>query len=189
MRTCKQCAYAYRAEEWTERKCGHKGETVRAEAIACEAFKLSARDFLESISRADKRLEDMSWRAKHYREIAYRATGSMEATRVSGTAGRSKVEHNINRCLDLAQDIDRQADALRGNLALAYEMIEGVTVPQGREVLELRYLRRLSWEEIAERMKYEARQTQRIHRKALREVQAQINQRFSCHEAEKTASE
>lgn len=174
MRMCKQCAHARRACDWAERSCSLKGETVRGDAIACGEFELSARAYLESISRADKRLEDMSWRAQHYREIAYRATGSMEATRVSGTAGRSKVEHNINRCLDIAQDIDREAEALRTRLARAREMIDGVSDPQGREVLELRYLSRLHWEEIAKRMNYTQRNVAHIHGAALREVQMQM---------------
>ena len=176
MRYCKQCVHARRACDRKEIKCSLKGKSGRGDAIACCAFKLSARAFLESVSRADKRLEDMSWRAQHYREIAYRATGSMEATRVSGTAGRSKVESNINRCLDIARDIDRKAEALRGKLAQAQEMIDSVSDPQGQEVLELRYLHRMRWEEIAKRMNYTQRNVVHIHGAALREAQMKMDQ-------------
>ena len=177
MYRCKQCRHARKGETWDKRFCQLREQSVQAEELACaEGFQISARAFLESISRADKRLEEMSFRAQRYRDMAKRATGSIEATRVSGTAGRSQVESNINRCIDIANDIDRQAAQLRERYAQAMRAIEGVSDPAGREVLELRYLHRMRWEEIAKRIGYTQRNIIRLHGIALREVEAQIDQ-------------
>lgn len=145
--------------------------------MACSAYAISARAYLEQIGNATRRLEDMSYRAQRYRDMARRATGSMEATRTSGTGGRSRVETNVNSCIDLAADIDRRAAVLRAQYETACEMIEGVQDAAGRELLELRYLRGMRWEDIGRRMGYELRQTYRLHGRALQEVQAQMTER------------
>lgn len=175
MSRCKQCRSACRAEDRDERFCRKLRKTMQSDAPACaDGFQISARAFMESIARADKRLEDMSMRAQRYRENAHRATGSMEAARVSGTAGRSRIETNMNRCIDIARDIEREAEQLRAQYERARSLIAGVSDPAGREVLELRYLSRMRWEEIAGRMHYDERQVRRIHGLALREVDAQM---------------
>lgn len=179
MNTCRMCRWAGRAEDREEREClnpGANAGTVRAGAPACERYKISAWALLESVARAEKRMEDMSWRAAHYREMAGRATGSMEAVRVSGSAECSKVARNIDRCIDIGISIDRQAEALKARYELVCELIGGVSSPEGREVLELRHLSRLRWEEIARRMNYDERQLRRIHTRALEEVQKEMDE-------------
>lgn len=179
MNTCRMCRYAGRAANREERECLNqdaKAGTVRAGAPACERYKISAWALLESVARAEQRIEDMSWRAEHYREMAGRATGSTEAVRVSGSAECSKVARNIDRCIDIGISIDRQAETLKVRYQTVCDLIGGVSSPEGREVLELRHLSRMTWEEIAARMNYEARQVRRIHARALEEVQAEMDE-------------
>ena len=46
-----------------------------------------------------------------------------------------------------------------------------------KELLELRYLCGLTWERVAERMNYCKEQSQRIHKRALEDVQRQMDAR------------
>lgn len=178
MNTCGTCRHAARGSLPQERICqAAQGNAVRAQQSACSRYAISARAYLEEIGNATRRLEDMSYRAQRYRDMACRATGSMEAARTSGTGGRSRIETNVNKCIDLAADIDRWAAALRAQYETACEMIEGVQEAAGRELLELRYLRGMRWEDIGRRMGYELRQVYRIHGRALRAVQRQMEAR------------
>lgn len=177
MATCGQCRHACRVERREMRICARDAQTVRAEAQACPCFAISARAYLERIENASRRLEDMSYRAQRFREQAMRATGSMEATRVSGTDGGSKVSRNMNSCIDLARDIDRRAAALRKQYDAACQMIDNVQSANAREVLELRYLRGMRWEDIGKRMHYDERQVYRLNRRALEDVQRQMDAR------------
>ncbi len=175
MNTCRSCRFAAGATSRQKRICRQSGATVDAESRACGAYALSARAYLERIGNATRRLEDMSYRAQRYREMARRATGSMEAARTSGTDGGSKVAGNMDRCIDLAADIDRKAAELRRQYDAACAMIEQVQDADGREVLELRYLRGMRWEDIGRRMHYNERQVRRMHKRALLDVQRQMD--------------
>lgn len=177
MATCGQCRHACRTESREMRFCAMDAQTVCAEAQACPCFAISARAYLERIENASRRLEDMSYRAQRFREQAMRATGSMEATRTSGTDGGSKVSRNMNSCIDLARDIDRRAAALREQYETACAMIDAVQRADAREVLELRYLRGMRWEDIGRRMHFDERQVRRINRIALEDVQRQMDAR------------
>ena len=176
---CKMCRYAARCDDREERRCLNPEAAdgiVRAEAPACPLFQVSAWSYLESVARAEKRIEDMTWRENRFREMAQRATGSTEAVRVSGTGSASKVSANMDKCMDIGIRIQDEAETLGKRYKLACEMIEGVSLPEGRQVLELRHLSRLPWEAIAEKMHYGPRQLARIHRWALEEVQGQMDE-------------
>lgn len=175
MPVCKQCAHARRAQDRERRWCCRNRAVVRAEAIACAAYALSARALLESVGRADRRLEEMSQRAARYRAMAMRATSSTEAERISGSSGRSRVAENMDKFIDLTRDIEREAEELRARQARARALIAGLSTPIGQEVIELRYLSGMRWGQIAAKVDRERRQLNRIHGRALQEMQAMMD--------------
>lgn len=174
MAMCKQCRHARPGSGPDVRQCGIGGE-VRACAAACPAYEISAYAYLESVARAAERMRGMALRAQDFREMAGRATAGMEAVRVGGTGARSRVERGVSACIDLAMQLEEQAAGLRERHALALELIEGVSTAEGRRVLELRHLERREWSAIARELGYDVRQAQRIHRRALSDVQAQMD--------------
>lgn len=129
---------------------------------------------LDGVCGAERRIEEMAQRAQRYRELARMATGSAEAVRVSGTTGRSRVERNVGRLVDIAREIDAQAERLRRRMDEAARLIEGVSNPLGREVIELRYFDRLPWERIAQRMHYSRSAVIEMHGRALAEIERQM---------------
>lgn len=150
---------------------------VKQGQYACERYGISAYAYMAQIKSATRRIEEMSHRARRYREMACRATGSMETAHAGGGGNESRIEKNISSCMDLAADIEKRARMLRERYETASGMIDGVVDDVGREVLELRYLSDMRWEEIAARMCYSERQIRRAHKKALEDVQAQMDAR------------
>lgn len=141
----------------------------------CPLYAMSARAFMEQVINAQRRITQMQQRAQHYRELAMRSTSSMQAVRVGGTAERSKVEDGACAWMDICRDIEDHAQRLRETIRKTSEVIERLSDPMEREVLELRYLSGLRWEEIGRRMMYDERQVRRIHVKALEHVQREMD--------------
>ena len=95
--------------------------------------------------------------------------------RSGGTDARSKVEDGACAFMDICRDIEDQAQQLRETIRQTSEVIDRLSDPAEREVLELRYLSGLRWEEIGRKMIYDERQVRRIHVKALEHVQREMD--------------
>ena len=141
----------------------------------CPMYVMSARAFMERVMNAHRRIKSMQQRAQQYRALALRSTSAMQAVRSGGTDARSKVEDGACAFMDISQDIEEQARQLRELIRQTTEVIERLSDPVEREVLELRYLSGLRWEEIGRKMIYDERQVRRIHVKALEHVQREMD--------------
>lgn len=173
MRTCRQCRFAQRGTTQEEKLCvlcAQSPKIVGAGQAACGNYEVSAYAYLESVAYAEKRIERMAAKAKRYFEAAGYATGSREAVRTSG-GGHSKIADNMACCLDLARDMEREAAELRARLGSARQMIRDVSTAEGREVVDMRHMGRMRWEEIARRLKYDPSAIRRIDKRALHEIQ------------------
>ena len=144
-------------------------------AQGCPMYAMSARAFMERVTNAHRRIREMQQRAQRYRELAMRSTSAMQAVRAGGTTARSKVEDGTCAFLDISEDIEEQAQKLREIIRQTSEIIDRLSDPMEREVLELRYLSGLRWEEIGRKMNYDERQVRRIHVKALEHVQREMD--------------
>ena len=142
---------------------------------ACEKYAVSAYAYLDSIVRTEERIRRMEEKVARWRELAERATGSTEAVRVSGTHGSSRVAENIDKCIDATRGIEDVAQWLEARYAKALRMIAEVSSPEAREIVELRRLQRMSWEEIAKRMAYDNSQVRRLDKQAMREIQGALD--------------
>ena len=172
MNTCETCRY-----------CGHQEKRCMAPdglprymgMDGCPMYAMSARAFMERVTNAHRRIREMQQRAQRYRELAMRSTSAMQAVRAGGTTARSKVEDGTCAFLDISEDIEEQAQKLREIIRQTSEIIDRLSDPMEREVLELRYLSGLRWEEIGRKMIYDERQVRRIHVKALEHVQREMD--------------
>ena len=144
-------------------------------AQGCPMYAMSARAFMERVMNANRRILGMQQRAQRYREMAMRSTSSMQALRTGGTDARSKVEDGACAFMDICRDIEDQAQQLRETIRQTSEVIDRLSDPAEREVLELRYLSGYSWEDIAQRMFVNERTARRIHVRALEHVQREMD--------------
>ena len=144
-------------------------------ADGCPMYAMSARAFMERVINANRRIRNMQQQAQRYRDMAMRSTSTMHAVRTGGTDARSKVEDGTCAFMDISRDIEEQARQLREIIRQTSEIIGRLSDPVEREVLELRYLSGLRWEDIGRRMIYDERQVRRIHVKALEHVQREMD--------------
>ena len=181
MSRCRMCKYSGRFDAKKEKSiCWLNREAPRivdADGQTCDAYRISAQAYLEDVTNLQRRIEIRTETARRYRDMATRATGSTEAARVSGGGTRSKVAENMDRYIDIEKAIERDAERLRDKITMTMALIDGVGAPERKELLELRYLCGLTWECVGQRMRYDKRQSQRIHKRALEDVQRQMDAR------------
>lgn len=181
MSCCKMCKYARRCDaDRTKSVCwidAAAPRIVEADAKTCGRYSISAQAYMEDVTNLQRRIAIKCETAHRYRDMATRSTGSMEATRVGGTKERSKMAANMDKAIDIERMIERDMERLKNKIGITMELIEGVSSPERKELLELRYLCGLTWEDVARRMHYEKRQSQRIHKRALEDVQRQMDAR------------
>ncbi len=82
----------------------------------------------------------------------------------------SKVENTIVKIVALEEEINTSIDRLVEFKKELIEVIDKVSDPQGRLLLNLRYLNFCTWEEIAVKMGYSIRNVHIIHSKVLDDV-------------------
>lgn len=172
MHTCETCRYAGHQEKG----CMAKGGVPRyTNGEGCPMYAMSARAFMDQVRFAQRRITALQERARYYKALAMKTTSSLEAIRTSGTDRRSKVEDGVCALIDIGEEIEKQAQALRTAMTSVCSVISRLDDPSEKEVLELRYLSGYRWEDIARRMMYDERQVRRIHIKALEHVQREMD--------------
>ncbi len=181
MRCCRTCKHAARFKA-SKGKCvcwrtHDEPRIVDAGGPTCEAYGVGARAYMEGVERLKRRIEAKEECARRYRDMAMQSTGRTEAVRCGGTEAHSKVSSNMDRYIDISREIERDAEKLKQKIKTVAEMIEGAGTEERRELMELRYICGYTWEQIAKRMHFDERQSYRIHRRALEDVQRQMDER------------
>jgi DNA-directed RNA polymerase specialized sigma24 family protein len=108
---------------------------------------MTAKDELNAIRAEDRAIQKELERIDAWYDFATRATGSMEAERISGTGERSRVETAVCRIVDFEreQNLTARIDALVDMRQSAERIIKRIDSPRFRQVLTLRYLQVESW--------------------------------------------
>ena len=131
---------------------------------------LDVKEYLRDVRHRYQYAQTLCQRAERYREMAMRATGRMDAVRLSGTSRRSKVEDNVLAMVDVQMELKKEIDALMAETKRAEKLISHLQDRKLRSVLQMRYLCGMTWEEIAQKMQYTLRWVHQLHRKAIRQL-------------------
>lgn len=102
------------------------------------------------------------------RDIATRATGRMEATRLSGTPYHGGRENEMLRLADADDKLIKTIDNLGEALAARLALIDHLTDERHKTLLTLRYINGIDWEHVGYEMHYERTQVFELHGAALR---------------------
>lgn len=129
------------------------------------------KEYLREVRHRYQYAQTLCQRAERYREMATRATGRMDALRLSGTSRRSKVEDNVLALMDVHKELKEEVDALMQETKKAEKLIARLKDSKLRTVLHMRYLCGMTWEEIAEKMQYTLRWTHQLHREAIHQLE------------------
>ena len=134
---------------------------------------MTAKEFLQSVRRANTDADRQISRLEHYREAAGYGTGKREATRISGTSQRSRVEDNVCAMIDYEREhqlMGRANDAVDEFIdrrKTACDIIALIPRERYREVLYRYYIDGLTWSQVAEQMGDSLRTIYRLHGWAL----------------------
>ena len=131
---------------------------------------MTAKEYLRSYRRMAEKLKQIEDDIDHMKlerdSIQIRADGMPASSGIS-----DRVATLAAKIVDMENDyLGKREDLLRHRAEIR-EVILSVPDDRQSEVLDLRYIQGLKWEEIADRMAYYPRHVQRIHGYALLEVQ------------------
>ena len=128
---------------------------------------MDVKEWLRQLPQIEARIRSKETQVRKYHDMATRATGTVEATRVSGASNRSRVEDAVVRICDLELDSRAELAELAMYRRAAMAVIRKVLDVRQRDVLEMHYVTGWSLRRIAEEMHYQERWVQIIHGQAL----------------------
>ena len=133
---------------------------------------MTAKEQLRQLSTLNQRIDQRLKLIEYYMEQAERIGGALSMVgAVAGTKERSPMERWVDNAIDLAHDLEGEVEELRAERRLIGGIVDRITNPKYKQVLELRYFspKPPRWEDIAETMGLDVRWVYRLHGEALLE--------------------
>jgi DNA-directed RNA polymerase specialized sigma subunit len=131
---------------------------------------MTAKEYLSQAYSIDKRISNAIKQAKELREQAERATSTLTDTHISGTRDHHKMETVIAKMIYLESEIASELARLVDLKLEIFTAIRRVDDPEMQSLLELRYIRQKTWDEIANALHHCVRWVHRLHRDAISQV-------------------
>ena len=133
---------------------------------------MNAKEYLSQATWLDQMIDSKLEQLEALKSLSMKVTSSFTKEKISGgNIEKSKMESTIVKVIDLENeinaDIDRLID-LKKNIQDTINKMEDINQ---QLLLELRYLSRKGWDEIAALMGYDPRTVYRMHGKALKEFE------------------
>ena len=133
---------------------------------------MKAKEYLSQAYRLDQRIDAKIEQVMSLRNLAAKATSTLSDVAPSGTRNVHRMEDIIVKLIDLENEINADIDSL---VALKHEImaaIRSIHDPDYCTVLELRYLCFKPWDQIAVEMGYGIDNVYKLHRMALKTLEA-----------------
>ncbi len=131
---------------------------------------MNVKQYLSQAYRIDQRINSKLEQIMSLRELATKATSTLNDTPVSGTRNVQSMEGIIAKMVDLETEINQDIDTLVDLKREIVSLIKQIQNTEHHTLLELRYLCFKTWEQIAVDMGYSLQHIFRIHEKALKNV-------------------
>ena len=128
---------------------------------------MAAKDYLSQAYRIDQRINSKLEQVQSLRELATKATATLNDNPASGSRNVHSMSDIIAKMIDLENEINADIDRLVDLKREIVTVIKRVANPEYQTLLELRYLCFKSWEHIAVQMNYDVRTIYRIHDRAI----------------------
>ena len=131
---------------------------------------MSPKEYLQQVARAERELETLRARVRHYESLGFSITSHTSDAPVKASTPSSRVETAAVGIVDALSDIQGKMVAYNAIVKEAEKLIELVPQENYRRILTLRYLCGHSFPTISDEMKYVDRNSiYRAHGWALRE--------------------
>ena len=135
---------------------------------------MSPKEYLRDLRYMDARVNSKLDQAAQLRALAEKMTSVLNPNRGSGRTSRDS-SAVIDKLIDLEREINRMVDDLVDRKRDAERQIKQIPNSDERTVLDLRYLRRYSWDQIAEEMHCDRVTAWRYHGHALLRISVPEN--------------
>lgn len=131
---------------------------------------MDAKEYLSQAFRLDQMINSKLEQVSVLRNLAVKATSTIQKDKVNGTKQRSPMENAIVKLMNFEEEIDADIDQLIDLKRELTSFIAEIENPSYRLLLELRYLGGSTWEDVANIMGYDIRWIYRLHGKAIKEA-------------------
>ena len=128
---------------------------------------MTAKEYLSQAYRIDQRINSKLEQIQSLRTLLTKAGLLHDDMPRNPNRDRSRMEETIVKIIDLEGEIDDEIDRLVSLKAEIMHVIQGVEDTECKELLEDRYLRMMTWDDIADDMCCSSRHVHRIHSRAL----------------------
>ena len=131
--------------------------------------RLTKKEFLNQYLSARREISIKLDEIAKLRSLAAKVTQSFSGT-LAGGENSSRVELAAAKIVDLEKEIGREIDNLEKVICQVEQTIDTLQNQNQRNVLKLRYLNGMKWEQIAVKLNYNYRWILRIHGLALKNL-------------------
>lgn len=143
-------------------------ERARALRASYQAVTGPYAEYLDSVRRSHRRVEQLAARCDHLRELAQRVSVGKDGVHTAAHGGgNGGIESCVTSLLDESDRLQNEAKRLLERSRRAEKLIRGLPDAEKRGVLEARYLNNMTWEQVADYTGYTPRYVQQMHREAL----------------------
>lgn len=133
---------------------------------------MNVKTYLGQAYRIDKRINSKLEQVVSLRELATKATSTLNEANTGGSRNIHSMEKIIAKMMDLEAEINRDIDVLIELKKEIVYLIKKVENPEYQTLLELRYLCFKTWEQIAVEMGYSIQNAYKMHDRAIEAVSA-----------------
>ena len=130
--------------------------------------------FLSQARHIDVQINSKLEELYSLKAMAEKVTTTYQSDMVDGSRDVHKREGIICKIIDLQNEINSDIDQLVDLKIAIRQIIESLPDMEGRTVLNLRYVRLLKWQEVADTMGYSLRRVHNFHDRAIQYLESEI---------------
>ena len=130
--------------------------------------------FLSQARHIDVQINSKLEELYSLKAMAEKVTTTYQSDMVDGSRDVHKREGIICKIIDLQNEINSDIDQLVDLKIAIRQIIESIPDMEGRTVLNLRYVRLLKWQEVADTMGYSLRRVHNFHDRAIQYLESEI---------------
>lgn len=148
--------------------------------------KSKAQIYLEQIELIDALIENKQIEKKQWWDIALGITANMEGERVQSSGNKEKMASAVERCADIAREIDSLIDKLIDTKIEVTQTIEKLQSPIQYKVLHMKYIQYKEYPEfwdIADKFGRDYSWATTVHGRALKAVGLILKERKQSEKA------
>lgn len=138
---------------------------------------MDARGFLNQVRKLDLQIKNKLIEKQQWKDIALGITANMDGERVQSTGAKDKMASAVEKCVDMEAEIDSLVDKLIDIKKEVIQTIERLDSPTEYDILHMKYIQFLTFEEIAEYYGREYTTITTAHGRALKNVQALLERK------------